>query len=434
MAQLFGSDNPLIPQLVAAVPKGTRKKPDKSTGVTSRATVNYNPTIEGEKLKEVNAKRTKTDSFTVDYYVGQKEGKDVTERFIFALLPAIDNVLNYSSSSPFRGTETVPEVKPGIPIRTAMKHRNTVIPGGTNVVQTIGIDSKYIVLVGAFVGTETKGTPNSTFYDTIYQRIGNPKEALPEYNSYKQAMFFNKEVVEKGAPVNITIQTAGQEAKDSIKVTGVIVDFKVQVVRESKTYYAMTVLYTEHIKKNTPAASPTGSGSGSGSGSTSGSGSGSTSGSGSGGGSGSGSTSGGGSGSSSKVPKQQKTDKIDLKNLTAQEVITKEGLSFGGFNRSKLWVKNENDNNLRNRITSDYGFHLAYYVEDNNFLGQSTKLIYTRKPEKWDDGSWRRENVLYLTVKKQFDNIFPNSKFWWIVIDAGISWQDYRNEYKYKKI
>jgi hypothetical protein len=261
MAQLFGSDNPLTTQLVAlALAKSNSAKPNKSTGVSSKAKTYYNPAITGEELIKINARRNKKDAFTVNYYVGEKDGKEVRSTFIFALLPAIDHILNYSASGPFRGNESVPEVKPGIPIRTAMKHRNTVIPGGTNVVQTIGIDSKYIVLVGAFVGTEkstSEAPAGSTFYDTIYQRIGNPKEQLPDYNSYKQAMLFNKEVVEKGAPVNITIQTEGQKADESIKVTGVIVDFKLQAVRESKTYYAMTVLYTDQKSQSAESITAT---------------------------------------------------------------------------------------------------------------------------------------------------------------------------------
>ena len=251
MAQLVGSDNPLTSQLVAlAMPKSSSKKPNKSTAVVTAKT-DYNPTIAGDDLIKANARRSKKDSFTVKYYVGEKNGKADYLTFNFALLPAIDNIVNYSASGPFRGNESVPEVKPGIPIRIAMKHRNTVIPGGTNVVQTIGIDSKYIVLVGAFVGTEkstSEASVGSTYYDTIYQRAGNLKEQLPQYNSYKQAMLFNKEVVEKGAPVNIIVQTEGQVADDSIKVTGVIVDFKIQAVREAKTYYAMTVLYTDQAK------------------------------------------------------------------------------------------------------------------------------------------------------------------------------------------
>lgn len=258
MAELFGSSNPLLAQLVAsALPKSNSKKPNKSTGVTPRT---ITPAIVGDDLVNANARRSKKDIFSVNYYIGDENGKAKYSTFTFALLPAIDHIVNYSASGPFRGNESVPEVKPGIPIRTAMKHRNTVIPGGTNVVQTIGIDSKHIVLVGAFVGTEksTSGAPvGSTFFDTIYQRIGNPKEQLPDYNSYKQAMLFNKEVVEKGAPVNITIQTEGQKAEESIKVTGVIVDFRLQAVRKAKTYYAMTVLYTSQTKPNSNNASNT---------------------------------------------------------------------------------------------------------------------------------------------------------------------------------
>lgn len=258
MAQLFGSNNPLTAQLIAlALPKSDSKKPNKSTGAASRVITSA---IVGNDLVNANARRNKKDSFTVDYYVGEKEGQANYLKFTFALLPAIDNIVNYSASGSFRGNESVPEVKPGIPIRTAMKHRNTVIPGGTNVIQTIGIDSKYIVLVGAFVGTEKSTSGDSvgaTFYDTIYQRAGNPKGPLPEYSSYKQAKFFNDEVVEKGAPVNITIQTEGQKTDDSIKVTGVIVDFKIQAVREAKTYYAMTILYTNSLRNKTNDAAAT---------------------------------------------------------------------------------------------------------------------------------------------------------------------------------
>lgn len=371
MAQLVGSDNPLTSQLVAlAMPKSSSKKPNKSTAVVTAKT-DYNPTIAGDDLIKANARRSKKDSFTVKYYVGEKNGKADYLTFNFALLPAIDNIVNYSASGPFRGNESVPEVKPGIPIRIAMKHRNTVIPGGTNVVQTIGIDSKYIVLVGAFVGTEkstSEASVGSTYYDTIYQRAGNPKEQLPQYNSYKQAMLFNKEVVEKGAPVNIIVQTEGQVADDSIKVTGVIVDFKIQAVREAKTYYAMTVLYTDQAKANKGKVAE-----------------------------------------SNPEKKDPTAEQKDPKKLTSREVIKKEGLL------GRVW-----DDALAKKIGGVYGFwgetdgsHVVKRITEPG--GEAVVYEYRRQDDKGFTLQPPEDNIIYLSIIK---GAGPEPNKWYIK-DAG---------------
>lgn len=374
MAQLFGSNNPLTAQLIAlALPKSDSKKPNKSTGAASRV---ITPAIVGNDLVNANARRNKKDSFTVDYYVGEKEGQANYLKFTFALLPAIDNIVNYSASGPFRGNESVPEVKPGIPIRTAMKHRNTVIPGGTNVIQTIGIDSKYIVLVGAFVGTEKSTSGDSvgaTFYDTIYQRAGNPKGPLPEYSSYKQAKFFNDEVVEKGAPVNITIQTEGQKTDDSIKVTGVIVDFKIQAVREAKTYYAMTILYTNSLRNKTNDAAATTT-----------------------------APTTTAPASSSKIPTSNNPTKPkDLKRLPASEVAKEL--------KDKVW-----DSDLVKKIEEVYGF--SGEADGSHFKRITSNMwdfAYKRKDNSGNVLLPEIDNIIFITVGRDADT---NS---WFVLGAN---------------
>ena len=242
----FGTDNPTLLALVKKkeptpkVPKKTPTKPTKSIGVKgtreNRALLlaQNPPAISEKELANIRKGVRVIDSFNIKY-TDRQRGARV---FNFALPPAVDNILTYSGSGSFRGNASVPDVKAGLPIRTTMKHKNIVIPGGTNVVQTIGVDSKYIVLVGAFIGSEEFST--------------KPKTPGVSRSSYQTAKEFDERVVQQGAPIslNVTINAAG--GAETIDITGVIVDFKAYAVRRAKTYYSITVLYTKYPKIKPP--------------------------------------------------------------------------------------------------------------------------------------------------------------------------------------
>ena len=242
----FGTDNPTLLALVKKkeptpkVPKKTPTKPTKSVGVKgtreNRALLlaQNPPAISEKELANIRKGVRVIDSFNIKY-TDRQRGARV---FNFALPPAVDNILTYSGSGSFRGNASVPDVKAGLPIRTTMKHKNIVISGGTNVVQTIGVDSKYIVLVGAFIGSEEFST--------------KPKTPGVSRSSYQTAKEFDERVVQQGAPIslNVTINAAG--GAETIDITGVIVDFKAYAVRRAKTYYSITVLYTKYPKIKPP--------------------------------------------------------------------------------------------------------------------------------------------------------------------------------------
>lgn len=136
-------------------------------------------------------------------------------------LPAVESVIKYNNSTNFRGNAEVPEVRPGIPIRTMMKIKSNLIPGAGNLLQSLTVDSKYIILVGTFLN-KTGGDNN--------------------FSSYNSSLLFEKKIVLPSKPVDIKITPA---IGDSVSLTGIIVDYKVFTVRSEKTYYSITVLYSK---------------------------------------------------------------------------------------------------------------------------------------------------------------------------------------------
>jgi hypothetical protein len=174
------------------------------------------------------------DSFTIGYSNVRGEAKS----WKFVLLPAIETNLTLGVSSGLvRGNGAqVPEVKPGILTHTIMKQKNIPIPGGVPVVQTIGIESQFIQLVGAFLGTENSTT---TGLDAIYTGSGNAEGSAA---AGRKAEEFRDNVVQQGAPITIKISLSGR----SIQARGVIKSFKFYDVRHNRAYYSMDILYTEY--------------------------------------------------------------------------------------------------------------------------------------------------------------------------------------------
>lgn len=172
---------------------------------------------------------SKLDTFEIfyqDVFVSDIEKKQY-KKFKFELLPAIESTVNHpGGSSVLRGATTIPDVKAGIPIRTVMKHRNINIMGGKNIIQTIGIDSKFVILVGAFIGDN-------------------------EISSYQEAKFFDEQIVQPGLRVSTTIRAhfganlALPNPKEEGKfknLKGFISEFKLYAVRREKSYYSITLI------------------------------------------------------------------------------------------------------------------------------------------------------------------------------------------------
>jgi len=276
MDDLFGLDDPILQAGFAAsgISTSVVSAPSAGTSVAGSllstasaapvanygsSTGNYNSAVTNN-LPGANATYTTSSSFTIQY-------NDVTlgapRYFNFSLPPAIDNILTYSSSGSFRGNASVPDVKPGIPIRTAMKHRNINIPGGTSVVQTIGVDSKYMVLVGAFLGSEQFSTaamssiPNQ--FAPVYSSLSSGAANYGLSTAYTMAKAFDENVVQQGAAVTVTINMNDGVYSENVTATGVVVDFKIQAVRPAKTYYSITLLYTTFPQVTVPQATTTSS-------------------------------------------------------------------------------------------------------------------------------------------------------------------------------
>jgi hypothetical protein len=197
-----------------------------STGYTNNlAAVPFRtPTIPKSELRKLESFIALSDKFTMSFKDADGEPKLVD----FELLPAIEPILSYSSpTSKFRGGPSVPEVRPGIPIRTVMRVKNQVVPGCYNLTQSLGVDSKSIILVGAIIIPKISATKHT----------------------YETAKFIDERIVQRGKLVTVTITTSKDLSKDpdnknTISFIGSIIEFKYYTVRPSLTYYSFNIAYS----------------------------------------------------------------------------------------------------------------------------------------------------------------------------------------------
>lgn len=197
----------------------------------------------------------KNDEFRIEYQNTQGSSR----WFTFTLLPAIDITGRGGIGNVNVGSMgMIPEVKPGIVIRTTMKQKNIVIPGGTPVVQTIGVDNTIMQLVGSFVGTELDTGSGSAKkqgdLSTLYYGYDSDAQQQP---STDKAEIFRNEVVYSGRPVTVVLQTehkAPRFSKDNrpevvrvrLKHRGVVIGFKYYAQRVNRTYYTLDLLLTDY--------------------------------------------------------------------------------------------------------------------------------------------------------------------------------------------
>ncbi len=180
--------------------------------------------------------------------------------FNFALLPAIENYLPIQNQG-----AKVPELKPGICLYTKVRHRNAVVPGSTPVQQTIGIESRTMMLVGLFIGKEKinvlAATTPTEGIDSRRQFPAVPDEAIYTNNSngYDLAEQFHREVVQAGEVVKIDIwspvfgeiQVADLNNNSvatalNIKAEGLISGFRLCTSRINRAYYAIDLTITRY--------------------------------------------------------------------------------------------------------------------------------------------------------------------------------------------
>lgn len=166
----------------------------------------------------------------------------------FALLPSVEAALQYGPNTSVKGTITVPEVKPGILNSTAIKYKNSLVPGGAPVIQGVGIQATTRQLVGLFIGSEGLGENKYPSLNPIYRLDNNQsdyKETGLGYsqtnNAVSKAIEFDTVIVQGMKPVKV-------EIKSDITFTFecVIVNFKYYVRSANRVYYVMDVLSTKY--------------------------------------------------------------------------------------------------------------------------------------------------------------------------------------------
>lgn len=190
-----------------------------------------------------------TGKFTVSY--NDIEGSAHTWHFL--LMPAIESHLRMSSGAPVvsgQGQQP-PGVQPGIMVKTTMKHKNIIVPGSVNVVQTIGLESTILQLCGAFVGADGENEQvlnlgNALLYPEWGTRHYVADNALR--HSWKLARSFDRDVVQPGRAVTVNLTTSVSELDQGraieMSYTGVIVGFKTYAVRKDRTFYCLDILMT----------------------------------------------------------------------------------------------------------------------------------------------------------------------------------------------
>jgi hypothetical protein len=186
-----------------------------------------------------------TDFFKIEYVTVS----GVARNYVFSLLPAID-----VSGGRGMGTMSgVPEVKPGIVIRTAMRQKNIPVPGGVPVIQTIGVDSTILQAVGAFIGTERKNGGSNDRGDISVLYEGSTAIGAAQ-SSETTARAFMTDVVQSGRPVvfhtkstcNISPKEGAAPVGMELRYKGVIVNFKFYAARRNRTYYTLDMLISEY--------------------------------------------------------------------------------------------------------------------------------------------------------------------------------------------
>ena len=167
-----------------------------------------------------------------------------TKYFAFSLLPAIESTLRGNNHG-----QTVPEVKPGILVRTKMNYKKFNVPGGHSVYQSLGVDQTILQLTGLFIGVE--GEETSFPADALlYGDNAGFGRANPEYSNVdagRSARLFMDNVVHSGSPIEILIKSRATSSLSNnefinLEYKCLIQDFRSFFTRHDRTYYSIDAL------------------------------------------------------------------------------------------------------------------------------------------------------------------------------------------------
>ena len=214
-------------------------RPNSSAGVTAPS-----KTKPALKYTELNHIGDDKKYFKVKF----KDG-DTTQVWSFALLPSVEAALQYGPNGNMKGNVTTPEVKPGLLNSTTAKYKNSLVPGGTPIIQGVGIQATTRQIIGLFIGTETLNESDTAYpsLNTIYRvdSVGDYKEDGLPYskftNAVSKAVDFDKKVVQQMKVVEIDINS-DVPFKDEC----VIVNFKYYLRSGNRVYYVMDLLSTKY--------------------------------------------------------------------------------------------------------------------------------------------------------------------------------------------
>jgi hypothetical protein len=189
---------------------------------------------------EVNNALQQASSFDVIY----QNVYGASETYSFSLLPAIESNLRPSVAG-----ASVPEVKPGILLRTSMNHKKFSVPGAPPVIQTLGVDQTILQIVGLFLGVEG----NSFTRDTTNYFSGQNQSPV---DAEKAAITFDQEIVQGGRPIQILIAADGATPDGIIQLefNCLIQNFRYFMTRSDRCYYAIDAIMTEYRRHKLPAS------------------------------------------------------------------------------------------------------------------------------------------------------------------------------------
>jgi hypothetical protein len=117
--------------------------PRPNTTITDTSVSGLNRTVSQPNVLENIPSISDASAFTIKYV----DTNNVEQIYRFSLLPAVESKLASGSQ--------VPEVKPGILIKTSMNIKRFLVPGGAPMFQMLGAEQTILQLVGLLIGNES---------------------------------------------------------------------------------------------------------------------------------------------------------------------------------------------------------------------------------------------------------------------------------------
>jgi hypothetical protein len=144
---------------------------------------------------------------------------------------------------------TVPEVKPGILVRTSMSYKRFAVPGSAPVFQSLGIEQTILQIVGLFIGME--GEIASPPDPVVYGRFG---DTFAYASALVKAQQFDREAVQSGREVDLFIYAESSGANDGmlIQYKCILQNFRYFVVRSDRVYYSIDAIVLDYRQQRLP--------------------------------------------------------------------------------------------------------------------------------------------------------------------------------------